>query len=235
MSSDESNKTHFDLIVIGGGSGGLAGAFRAAEYGALVALLEPALLGGTCVNVGCVPKKAMWLAADIASKLRMAQSLGFAIDRPAQERCEFDWPTFIVHRQRYIANIHESYRRRLDASKIVVAPMRAHLLDANTVECENGVRLSAPRLLIATGGHPVKPDIPGAELGGLSDDFFGWRAAPERVAIVGAGYIAVELAGVLQALGSRVEVFARGSRFLEGFDAELTAQLADDYCQSGVR
>ncbi|WP_251044202.1 MULTISPECIES: glutathione-disulfide reductase [unclassified Lysobacter] len=235
MNADEQGKTHFDLIVVGGGSGGLAGAFRAAEYGARVALLEPALLGGTCVNVGCVPKKAMWLAADIAAKLRMAQSLGFAIDQPPQQRCELDWPTFIVHRQRYIANIHESYRKRLDASGIVLAPMRAHLLDARTVECENGARLSAPRILIATGGHAVKPDMPGAELGGTSDDFFAWNAAPERVAIIGAGYIAVELAGVLQALGSRVEVFVRGSRLLEGFDAELTAQLSDDYCQSGVR
>ena len=238
MNADEAqlktDPAHFDLIVIGGGSGGLAGAFRAAEYGARVALLEPHLLGGTCVNVGCVPKKAMWLAADIASKLRMAQSLGFAVDSPPNKPCELDWPSFIVHRQRYIANIHDSYRRRLDAAGIVVQPMRAHLIDANTIECENGVRLRAPRLLIATGGHAVKPKIPGAELGDTSDDFFNWRAAPERVAIVGAGYIAVELAGVLQALGSRVEVFARGQRFLEGFDEELTKQLADDYTQSGV-
>lgn len=225
----------FDLIVIGGGSGGLAGAFRAAEHGARVALLEPSLLGGTCVNVGCVPKKAMWLAADIAAKLRMAQSLGFAVDSPPNRPCELDWPTFIVHRQRYIANIHESYRKRLDAAGIVVQPMRAHLVDANTVECENGVRLRASRVLIATGGHAVRPDIPGAGLGGTSDDFFQWCAAPERVAIVGAGYVAVELAGVLQALGSRVELFARGPRLLEGFDHELTGQLADDYAQSGVR
>lgn len=219
----------FDLIVVGGGSGGLAGAFRAAENGARVALLEPALLGGTCVNVGCVPKKAMWLAADVAGKLRMAQTLGFPEASPA-----LDWPTFIVHRQRYIANIHESYRRRLDAAGIVVLPMRARLIDTRTVECEDGVRLIGKRLLIATGGHPVKPDIPGAELGGTSDDFFQWCAAPTRVAIVGAGYIAVELAGVLQALGSQIELFARGRRLLEGFDHEVTAQLADDYVQNGV-
>ncbi len=234
LEADDS-RTHFDLIVIGGGSGGLAGAFRAAEHGARVALLEPSLLGGTCVNVGCVPKKAMWLAADIAGKLRMAQSLGFSIDADPKRPCALDWPTFIVHRQRYIANIHESYRRRLDASGIVVLPMRAQLLDANTVECENGARLSAPRILIATGGHAVKPQIPGAELGTTSDDFFQWCAAPERVAIVGAGYIAVELAGVLQALGSQVELFVRGTRLLEAFDAELTTQLAEDYRQNGVR
>lgn len=228
-------QAQFDLIVVGGGSGGLAGAFRAAEHGARVALLEPSLLGGTCVNVGCVPKKAMWLAADVGAKLRMAQSLGFAVDAPPQETCELDWPTFIVHRQRYIAGIHESYRKRLDKAGIVLAPLRARLLDARTVECENGARMSAPRILIATGGHAVKPAIPGAQLGGTSDDFFQWTAAPGRVALIGAGYIAVELAGVLQALGSRVELFARGQRLLQGFDAELAAQLADDYGQSGVR
>jgi len=231
----QSEQAQFDLIVVGGGSGGLAGAFRAAEHGARVALLEPSLLGGTCVNVGCVPKKAMWLAADIGAKLRMAQSLGFAVDAPPQETCELDWPTFIVHRQRYIAGIHDSYRKRLDKAGIVLAPMRARLLDARTVECENGARMGASRILIATGGHALKPAIPGAQLGGTSDDFFQWTAAPKRVGIVGAGYIAVELAGVLQALGSKVELFARGQRLLEGFDHELTAQLADDYCQSGVR
>jgi glutathione reductase (NADPH) len=219
----------FDLIVLGGGSGGLAAAFRAANYGARVALLEPHLLGGTCVNVGCVPKKAMWLAADIAGKLSMAQSLGFATQAGA-----LDWPTFIAHRQRYIENIHVSYRNRLNAAGIATLPMRAHLVDAQTVECTDGVRLRAPKILIATGGRPQRPQIPGAELGGVSDDFFHLCAAPKRVALIGAGYIAVELAGVLQALGSAVDVFARGERLLSGFDAELSELLAEDYRQSGV-
>ncbi len=222
--------TQFDLIVIGGGSGGLAGAFRAAEHGARVALLEPHLLGGTCVNVGCVPKKAMWLAAEVAAKVRLAPTLGFPVT-PAP----LNWAEFIVHRERYIEGIHASYRRRLDAAGIAVIPMRAHFVDARTVECENGARLGAQRVLIATGGRPVRPDVAGAELGGVSDDFFQWRAAPPRVAVVGGGYIAVELAGVLQALGSQVELFARGDRLLKEFDDELTAQLAEDYRQSGVR
>jgi glutathione reductase (NADPH) len=220
---------HFDLIVIGGGSGGLAGAFRAAGHGARVALLEPALLGGTCVNVGCVPKKAMWLAADIAGKRRLAQTLGFS-----GEPGTLDWPTFIAHRQRYIANIHESYRKRLDAAGIALLPLRGHLVDAHTVECPNGVQLQAPRILIATGGHPVTPDIPGADLGIVSDAFFAWSAAPRRVAIVGGGYIAVELGGVLQALGSRVGMFVRGPRLLAGFEDALCDQLAEDYRQAGV-
>jgi len=219
----------FDLIVIGGGSGGLAGAFRAAEHGARVAMLEPALLGGTCVNVGCVPKKAMWLVADLAVKRRLAQTFGFA-----GEPGELDWPTFIAHRQRYIANIHESYRKRLDAAGIALLPQRGHLVDAHTVECTTGARLRAQRILLATGGHPVKADVPGAGLGGVSDDFFAWTEAPRRVAIVGGGYIAVELGGVLQALGSRVEMFVRGARLLAGFESALCDQLAEDYRQAGV-
>lgn len=222
-------KDDFDLLVIGGGSGGLAGAFRAAEHGARVALLEPAALGGTCVNAGCVPKKAMWLAAEVARKLTMAGSLGFST-----EHCALDWLTFIAHRQRYISSIHDSYRRRLDAAGIALLPVRAKLLDPCTVACEDGTRLSAARILIATGGHPVKPDIPGAELGGVSDDFFQWTAPPRRLALVGGGYVAVELAGVLQALGSRVELFARGPRLMESFDHELSEQLAEDYRQAGV-
>ncbi|MDQ3287092.1 MAG: glutathione-disulfide reductase [Pseudomonadota bacterium] len=220
----------FDLIVIGGGSGGLAGAFRAAEHGARVALLEPAHLGGTCVNVGCVPKKAMWLAAEISRKLGLAKTLGFDAGSGV-----LDWPTFVAHRQLYIGNIHASYRKRLDEKGIATLPMHARLVDANTIECGDGVRLRASNLLVATGGHAVKPDIPGAELGGVSDDFFDWTAPPEKVALVGGGYVAVELAGVLQALGSQVEVFVRGRRLIESFDAELSDQLAGDMMHSGIR
>ncbi len=219
----------FDLIVIGGGSGGLAGAFRAAQHGARVAMLEPAALGGTCVNLGCVPKKAMWLAADIAGKLSIAGSLGFPVQAGT-----LDWKTFVAHRQLYIEKIHASYRRRLAADGIATLPLRAHFMDAHTLECDDGTRLSGEKILIATGGRPQKPDVPGAEFAGVSDDFFGWCAAPDRVAIVGAGYIAVELAGVLQALGSAVEMFVRGQRLLRGWDEELSDQLAEDYRQAGV-
>ena len=220
----------FDLIVVGGGSGGLAGAFRAAGLGARVALLEPSDLGGTCVNAGCVPKKAMWLAAETARRLEMAGTLGF----DTQGR-RLDWPTFVAHRRRYIENIHASYRRRLDEAGVALLPVYGRLLDASTVLCADGVRLRAPRILLATGGHPVKPGIPGADLGGTSDDFFGWSAAPDTVAIVGGGYVGVELAGVLQALGSRVEMFVRAPRMLQSFDAELVEQLAEDYRQAGVK
>lgn len=220
----------FDLIVLGGGSGGLAGAFRAAEHGARVALLEPALLGGTCVNVGCVPKKAMWLAADVAARLRQATALGF-------DGCgaSFDWPTFIAHRRRYIENIHVSYRRRLDAAGVSLLPVRGRFVTPGCIVGSDGVRITAPHVLIAAGGHPFVPPLPGAELGCTSDDFFQWTQPPARIAIVGGGYIGVELAGVLQMLGSQVDLLVRGPRLLEHFDAELAEQLAEDYRHIGVQ
>ncbi len=219
----------YDLVVIGGGSGGLAGAFRAASHGARVALLEPGEFGGTCVNVGCVPKKAMWLAAELSQRIDLAARLGFELPSP-----KLDWREFIVHRQRYIAGIHDSYRKRLDAAGIVHLPCRGRFIDAHTVETHQGSRVSGAHVLVATGGQPRRPDIPGAELGLVSDDFFNLCAAPGRVAIIGAGYIAVELAGVLQALGSQVELFVRGQRLLESFDRELSEELVENLRQHGI-
>ena len=219
----------FDLVVLGGGSGGLAAAFRAAGHGARVALLEPGDLGGTCVNAGCVPKKAMWLAAQIAGRIEMAAQLGFEVGAP-----KLDWPEFITHRQRYIAGIHASYRRRLDAAGIVTVASRGRLVDASTIECEDGVRLRAAHVLVATGGRPQRPSIEGAGLGLVSDDFFHFNAAPARVAVVGGGYIGVELAGLLRLLGSEVEMFVRGPRLLGSFDRELVERLQENYRQSGI-
>lgn len=221
----------YDLIVLGGGSGGLAAAFRAAQHGKRVAMLEPGELGGTCVNIGCVPKKAMWLAADMAGRIGLAASMGFDVPvRPA-----LDWKELVVHRQAYIANIHASYLKRLDETGVVRVPSLGTLLDAHTVQCSDDVRLTGEHLLLATGAHPQRPRIPGAELGSVSDDFFNLCSAPERVAIVGGGYIAVELAGLLQSLGSRVSLLVRGERLLDRFDAELTAQLAENLRHQGVQ
>jgi glutathione reductase (NADPH) len=221
----------YDLIVLGGGSGGLAAAFRAAQHGRKVAMLEPGELGGTCVNVGCVPKKAMWLAADLAGRIGLARAMGFDVPlRPA-----LSWKELVVHRQGYIENIHVSYRKRLDETGVVRVPRRGRLVDAHTVECSDGVRISGEHILLATGAHPQRPDIPGAELGLVSDDFFNLCDAPAQVAIVGGGYIAVELAGLLQALGSRVTLLVRGGRLLDRFDGELAAQLADNLCHQGAR
>jgi glutathione reductase (NADPH) len=228
MSSDDS--LDFDLVVLGGGSGGLAGAFRAAAHGARVALLEPGELGGTCVNVGCVPKKAMWLAAEVSAHVRLAAEIGF--DVPAHPA--LDWPTLIASRQRYIHGIHASYLRRLDAAGVMLLPSRGRLLDAHTVECADGTRLQAAHVLLATGSSPRRPRVPGAELAGVSDDFFALCEAPPRVALVGGGYIAVELAGVLQALGSRVDIFARSERLLGHADAELAEALQENYRHQGI-
>lgn len=221
----------YDVIVLGGGSGGLAAAFRAAAHGARVALLEPEELGGTCVNVGCVPKKAMWLAAELAGQIELAAAMGF--DVPARPAVE--WKELVVHRQRYINNIHASYQKRLGETGVVRIPRRGYLIDPHTVECEDGVRFSAAHVVIATGAHALRPQLPGAELGLLSDDFFNLCAAPPAVAIVGGGYIAVELAGLLQALGSQVSLLVRGQRLLERFDAELADQLAGNLREQGVR
>lgn len=220
----------YDLLVLGGGSGGLATAFRAASHGARVAILEPNALGGTCVNVGCVPKKAMWLAADLVERIDLARAVGFAIPEAT-----LSWAELVAHRQGYIGNIQASYRRRLDADGVVLIPRRGRLVDAHTVECDDGVRVSAKHVVIATGAHALRPDIEGADLGLISDDFFSLCEAPPRVAIVGGGYIAVELAGLLQALGSRVELYVQGERLLERFDAELARQLAENLRHQGVR
>ena len=220
----------FDLIVLGAGSGGLAAAFRAAEHGARVALLDPGPLGGTCVNTGCVPKKAMWHAAQLAGRIDLASRTGFAVQPIVP-----DWPTYITHRERYIEGIHASYRKRLAAAGICIFPLRGRLIARDTIEADGGLRLQAPQIVLATGARPRRPTLPGAELGIDSDGFFDLRAAPQRVAIVGAGYVAAELAGILQALGSQVQVFARGTRLLATFDDELTAMLAENVRQAGVK
>jgi len=218
----------FDLIVLGAGSGGIAGAIRAARHGARVAILEPHALGGTCVNVGCVPKKAMWLAAELAEAQQLAGELGFNGQSVA-----LDWPAFIARRQQYISNIHASYRKRFDELGISVIAERGELLGNGRVHA--GTQdLSATHVLIATGGHARRPDITGNEHDIDSDGFFGLRAAPRKVAVIGAGYIAVELAGVLRALGSEVHLLVRGERLLRPFDHDIGDALREAMQTRGI-
>ena len=205
----------YDLIVIGGGSGGVATARRAAGYGARVALIESGRLGGTCVNVGCVPKKIMWNAAGLAEALHDAPGYGFAVDVGAH-----DWGQLKHRRDTYVHRLNGIYAANLAKAHVEVLHARAAFTAAHTVHA-GGRTLSAPHIVIATGGHPMLPAVPGVELGITSDDFFALPVRPQRIAVVGSGYVAIELAGIFAALGSATTLVVRSARVLRGFDAML--------------
>ena len=219
----------FDLLVIGGGSGGLGAAQRAVEYGARVALFEPERLGGTCVNVGCVPKKVMWNAAELAAALDHAPYYGFDVSVRGH-----DWAKLKRGRDAYVKRLNGIYERNLDKKGVVAVRAAARLRGPTEVVDANGELYSAKHIVIATGGRPKIPSLPGAELGISSDGFFDLDALPRRVAVVGSGYIAVELSGVLDALGSDVSVFARGERLLSHFDTLLGDKLMAAMRGSGI-
>ena len=208
------NRTH-DLIVIGGGSGGLACAQRAVEYGAKVALIEMSRLGGTCVNVGCVPKKVMWNAAQIAHAAHDAGHYGFDVQQRGH-----DWHALREARDAYVLRLNGIYERNLANRKVELYRGHGHFVGVGEVRVGE-VTLEAPHVVIATGGRPAVPPIPGAEYGITSDGFFALESRPQRVAIVGSGYIAVEIAGVFAALGSNVSLVIRRDRVLRDFDSML--------------
>ncbi|TFL08891.1 glutathione-disulfide reductase [Pusillimonas caeni] len=213
---------HYDYIAIGGGSGGIASANRAAMHGRKCALIEAKELGGTCVNVGCVPKKVMWHAAQIAEAIHhYGPDYGFnaTVNR-------FDWNTLVENRSAYIDRIHASYDTVLGKNQVDVIRGWASFVDARTIEVD-GKRYTADHILIATGGRPVRPDIPGAEHGIDSDGFFALSELPRRTAVVGAGYIAVELAGVMNALGSETHLFVRQHAPLRNFDPLISETLVE--------
>ena len=213
---------HFDYICIGGGSGGIASANRAAMYGAKVALIETKALGGTCVNVGCVPKKVMWHGAQIAEAMQLyAKDYGFDV-----EVKNFDWGKLIESREAYISRIHTAYHNVLGNNQIEVINGFARFVDAKTVEV-NGEHFTADHILIAVGGEPTIPAIPGAEYGIDSNGFFELGEQPKRAAVIGAGYIAVEIAGVLNALGTDTHLFVRKASPLRSFDPMLIDTLVE--------
>jgi glutathione reductase (NADPH) len=218
----------FDLITLGGGSGGLACAQRAAEYGAKTVVIESHRLGGTCVNVGCVPKKVMWNAAGIAIALADAADYGFDVKAGAN-----DWAALKQGRDAYVARLNGIYARNLKAKGVTHVHGPARFVDATTV-LVNGERLTAPHIVIATGGVPTTPNLPGANLGITSDDFFALEQRPRRVAIVGSGYIATELAGAFQALGSEAEMFIRKDHLLSHFDVMLGKSLMREMRGQGM-
>jgi glutathione reductase (NADPH) len=222
----------FDLISIGGGSGGLACAQRAAEYGAKSAVIESGRLGGTCVNVGCVPKKVMWNAAGIADAIADAGDYGFEIGKAA-EAGGSDWSILKKKRDAYIARLNGIYARSLAAKGVAHIEGRAKFLDAHTVEV-NGRRYSGAHVVIATGGYPDVPRVPGAELGITSDGFFELDARPRRVAVVGSGYVACELASAFHALGSETQLFIRKDHLLTHFDVMLGKSLMREMLADGL-
>lgn len=220
---------HYDYLAIGGGSGGIASSNRASMYGKKCALIESDRLGGTCVNVGCVPKKVMWYAAHIAEALQdMAPAYGF--QTPSYQ---FDWGTLVAHRDAYIKRLNDIYDNTLNKNSVDVIRGHARFIDAHTVEV-NGEQYTADHILIAVGGEPAIPDIPGAQLGIDSDGFFRLQQCPQRVAVIGAGYIAVELAGVLHALGSETHLFVRQATPLRHFDPLLSSALVDAMQAQGL-
>jgi glutathione reductase (NADPH) len=227
----ETMTQHFDYLAIGGGSGGIASANRAAKLGKKAAVIEAKYIGGTCVNVGCVPKKAMWYAGQISDALKYASDYGFA-QHLSQGTAQFDWAKLVANREAYIERIHAAYQRGFDANNVTVIDGFAKFVDKNTVEV-NGELITADHITIATGGRPTLPNIEGAEYGIDSDGFFALTEQPKSVAVVGAGYIAVELAGVFHALGTKAHLLVRKEKPLRGFDNILSDTLVEQMAKHG--
>ncbi|OJT13418.1 Glutathione reductase [Trametes pubescens] len=230
----------YDVVFIGGGSGGVAGSRRAASYGAKVALIEATeKLGGTCVNVGCVPKKIMWHAADIAEKIRHAE--GYQFKGPGIGAPQFDWKSFKPLRDAYIRRLNGIYDNNVAKEGVELHHGLARVLSPSSVQVTrpdgSKYTLNTERVVVATGGRPTIPSedqIPGASLGINSDGFFDLAEQPKRVAVVGAGYIAVELAGVLHTLGSEVTMLIRGETVLRTFDPVIGETLTKWMKHTGI-
>lgn len=218
----------YDYIAIGGGSGGLATAQRAAEYGARALIIERDRLGGTCVNVGCVPKKLMWTAASIAHTAEEAAGYGFDLTLNGH-----DWGRLKAARDAYVARLNGMYAGNLERRQVAWVQGSATFVDAHTIVVA-GQRFTAPHITIAVGGYPAMPTLPGIERAISSDGFFALPQRPARVAIVGSGYIAVELAGVFSALGTEVHQFVRREGVLHSFDATIAEALAREMAADGV-
>lgn len=218
----------YDLIAIGAGSGGLSVVERAVSYGQKCAVVERGKMGGTCVNVGCVPKKIMWFGANLAHSIEDAKSYGFSVSSTG-----FDWSKLVEKREAYINGINHWYHGYLKELGIDELTGNASFLDPHTIEID-GKQYSANHIVISTGTVPSLPDLPGAEHAITSDGFFSLDALPQKVAIVGSGYIAVEFAGVLNSLGTEVTMYLRKSHVLGEFDSLLKTTLFAALAESGV-
>jgi len=218
----------FDLFVIGAGSGGVRASRMSASYGARVAVAEERYLGGTCVNVGCIPKKLLVYAAHYGEDFEDAAGFGWTVGERS-----FDWARLIENKDREIARLNSVYARLLDDAGVKRIEGRARVVDAHTVEVA-GRRYTAANLLIATGGWPTLPEIPGIEHAITSNEAFYLKDLPRSVIVVGGGYIAVEFAGIFNGLGARTTELYRGELFLRGFDDDVRRTLADEMRKKGV-
>lgn len=207
----------------------MATAVRAAIHGAKVAVIDPNPLGGTCVNTGCVPKKVMWFASELAQALQTAKDYGFEVNYS-----DHDWAKLVEKRQAYIHRLNKVYTDRLKKHNIDHFPTKASFIDHHTVLADSK-KLTAEHIVIATGTKPCRPNIPGQEYGINSDGFFRLTQRPNRVAVVGGGYVAVELAGVLNGLGSEVSLIVRKNRILANFDTSITKHLQDIMQSKGIK
>lgn len=218
----------YDLFVIGAGSGGVRAARMAAGFGARVAVAEDRYMGGTCVNVGCVPKKLYVYASEFGKGFKDAVGFGWSSDSPS-----FDWSILRDNKKTEISRLNAIYRNLLSGVEAEVIDGRASILDAHTVSV-NGQSYTAQRILIATGGWPHIPDIPGRELAITSNEVFDLPEFPRRLVVVGGGYIAVEFAGIFNGLGAQVTQLYRGPLFLRGFDTDIRAHAAQEIAKTGV-
>ena len=221
-------QTHYDMIAIGAGSGGLSAVERASEYGKKCAIIEMKTIGGTCVNVGCVPKKVMWYAANAAATINNASGFGFEIGG-----IDFSWQKLKQGRDNYIKGITTWYDGHLESLGIDYIDGFGQLIDTNTVSV-NDQKITANHIVLSPGSSPFVPNIEGAEFGITSDGFFELSDLPKKTAIVGGGFIAVELAGVLNALGSDVTLIIRSNNLLNGFDAMVVDTLTREYQKQGI-
>ncbi|WLH26718.1 glutathione-disulfide reductase [Pseudomonas sp. FP215] len=218
----------FDLYVIGAGSGGVRAARFAAGFGAKVAVAESRYLGGTCVNVGCVPKKLLVYGAHFAEDFEQASGFGWSLGE-----ANFDWATLIANKDREINRLNGIYRNLLVNSGVTLHEGHARLVDAHQVEI-NGERFTAKHILIATGGWPQIPEIPGREHAIGSNEAFFLKELPKRVLVVGGGYIAVEFAGIFHGLGAHTSLLYRGDLFLRGFDGSVRKHLQEELTKRGL-
>ncbi len=218
-----------DLFVIGGGSGGVRAARTAAATGARVALAENSRMGGTCVIRGCVPKKLMVFASEFRELAGLARDYGWQADAG-----EFNWPAFRSKLNSELDRLEGVYRSLLSNSGVTMHDTRASVSGPNEVTLATGEVISAGHILVATGGHPVKPDMPNAALGMVSDDIFHMQELPKSILIVGGGYIACEFACILNGLGVEVTQFYRGAQILRGFDDEARGLVAEMMIEKGI-